>query len=53
MARATDLDGRGQPDADARNAVHKINIEVQRPEGAAGAGCLASGLGRSGDFSKI
>jgi sulfane dehydrogenase subunit SoxC len=28
MARATDLDGKTQPDADARNAVHKIRIQV-------------------------
>ncbi len=32
MARATDLDGKTQPDLDARNAVHQIDIEVQRPE---------------------
>ena len=31
MARATDLDGKTQPHLDARNAVHRIDIEVQRP----------------------
>lgn len=28
MARATDLDGKTQPDADARNCVHTIRVEV-------------------------